>query len=393
MEELVRGAEEVIVAEDLESRLASGKPLRVKAGFDPTAPDLHLGHTVLLNKLRQFQQAGHEIIFLIGDFTGMIGDPTGRNTMRKPMTRDQVQENAETYRKQVFKILDPDTTRIEFNSSWMDRQSATDVVRLASKYTVARMLERNDFQQRYESGQGIAIHELLYPLVQGYDSVVLEADLELGGTDQKFNLLVGRELQKEHGQAPQVVMTMPILEGVTQGPEKMSKSLDNYIGITEAPNEIFGKLMSIDDEKMWRYFELLSFRPMQDIGSLKEAVRQGKNPRDVKFELALEITERFHDGKAAEAAKADFIRRFQKSAIPEEVPEKSIECGGDAIPIRNLLKETGLVSSTSEAMRMIRQGAVRIDGAKVEDTDLSLSSGTSGIFQVGKRKFLKIRLT
>ena len=393
MEELVRGAEEVIVAEDLESRLASGKPLRVKAGFDPTAPDLHLGHTVLLNKLRQFQQAGHEIIFLIGDFTGMIGDPTGRNTMRKPMTRDQVQENAETYRKQVFKILDPDTTRIEFNSSWMDRQSATDVVRLASKYTVARMLERNDFQQRYESGQGIAIHELLYPLVQGYDSVVLEADLELGGTDQKFNLLVGRELQKEHGQAPQVVMTMPILEGVTQGPEKMSKSLDNYIGITEAPNEIFGKLMSIDDEKMWRYFELLSFRPMQDIGSLKEAVRQGKNPRDVKFELALEITERFHDGKAAKAAKADFIRRFQKSAIPEEVPEKSIECGGDAIPIRNLLKETGLVSSTSEAMRMIRQGAVRIDGAKVEDTDLSLSSGTSGIFQVGKRKFLKIRLT
>lgn len=393
MEELVRGAEEVIVAEDLESRLASGKSLRVKAGFDPTAPDLHLGHTVLLNKLRQFQQAGHEIIFLIGDFTGMIGDPTGRNTMRKPMTRDRVQENAETYRKQVFKILDPDTTRIEFNSSWMDRQSATDVVRLASKYTVARMLERNDFQQRYESGQGIAIHELLYPLVQGYDSVVLGADLELGGTDQKFNLLVGRELQKEHGQAPQVVMTMPILEGVTQGPEKMSKSLDNYIGITEAPNEIFGKLMSIDDEKMWRYFELLSFRPMQDIGSLKEEVRQGKNPRDAKFELALEITERFHDGKAAEAAKADFIQRFQKSAIPEEVPEKSIDCGGDAIPIRNLLKETGLVSSTSEAMRMIRQGAVRIDGSKVEDTDLCLPSGTSGIFQVGKRKFLKIRLT
>lgn len=393
MEELIRGAEEVIVAEDLESRLATGKPLRVKAGFDPTAPDLHLGHTVLLNKLRQFQQAGHEIIFLIGDFTGMIGDPTGRNTMRKPMTRDQVQENAETYRKQVFKILDPDTTRIEFNSSWMDRQSATDVVRLASKYTVARMLERNDFQQRFESGQGIAIHELLYPLVQGYDSVVLEADLELGGTDQKFNLLVGRELQKEHGQAPQVVMTMPILEGVTQGPEKMSKSLDNYIGITEAPNEIFGKLMSIDDEKMWRYFELLSFRPMQEIESLKAEVGQGKNPRDVKYELALEITERFHDRKAAEAAQADFIRRFQKIAIPEEVPEKSINCGGDAMPIRNLLKETGLVSSTSEAMRMIRQGAVRIDGSKVEDTDLCLPSGTSGIFQVGKRKFLKIRLT
>ena len=393
MEDLVRGAEEVIVAGELESRLAAGKPLRVKAGFDPTAPDLHLGHTVLLNKLRQFQQAGHEIIFLIGDFTGMIGDPTGRNTMRKPMTREQVQENAETYRKQVFRILDPDSTRIEFNSTWMDRRSATDLVRLASQYTVARMLERNDFQQRYEAGQGIAIHELLYPLVQGYDSVVLEADLELGGTDQKFNLLVGRELQKEHGQAPQVVMTMPILEGVTQGPEKMSKSLDNYIGITEAPNEIFGKLMSIDDEKMWRYFELLSFRPVQEIGSLKEAVRQGKNPRDVKYELALEITGRFHDKKAAEAAKADFIRRFQKSAIPEEVPEKSIDCGGDAMPIPNLLKEAGLVSSTSEAMRMIRQGAVRIDGAKVEDIELSLSAGTSGIFQVGKRKFLKIRLT
>ena len=393
MEELVRGAEEVIVAEDLESRLATGKPLRVKAGFDPTAPDLHLGHTVLINKLRQFQQAGHEIIFLIGDFTGMIGDPTGRNTMRKPMTREQVQENAETYREQVFRILDPDTTRIEFNSTWMGRQSATDLVKLASKYTVARMLERNDFQQRYESGQGIAIHELLYPLVQGYDSVVLEADLELGGTDQKFNLLVGRELQKEHGQTPQVVMTLPILEGVTQGPEKMSKSLDNYIGITEAPNEIFGKLMSIDDEKMWRYFELLSFRPMTEIQSLREAVGQGKNPRDVKYELALEITERFHDRKSAEAAQQDFIRRFQKSAIPEEIQEKSINCGGKEIPIRNLLKDAGLVSSTSEAMRMIRQGAVRIDGSKVEDTDLCLSAGTSGIFQVGKRKFLKISLS
>ncbi len=392
IEELVRGAEEVIVAEDLESRLATGKPLRVKAGFDPTAPDLHLGHTVLINKLRQFQQAGHEIIFLIGDFTGMIGDPTGRNTMRKPMTREEVQENAETYREQVFRILDPETTRIEFNSTWMDTQSATDLVKLASKYTVARMLERNDFQQRYESGQGIAIHELLYPLVQGYDSVVLEADLELGGTDQKFNLLVGRELQKEHGQSPQVVMTLPILEGVTQGPEKMSKSLDNYIGITEAPGEIFGKLMSIDDEKMWRYFELLSFRPLQDVESLREEVRQGRNPRDVKFELALEITERFHDKKSAQAAQEDFIRRFQKSAIPEEVQEKSIDCKGKEIPIRNLLKEAGLVSSTSEAMRMIRQGAVRIDGSKVEDTDLSLPAGTSGIFQVGKRKFLKIRL-
>lgn len=393
MQELVRGAEEVIVSAELESRLATGRPLRVKAGFDPTAPDLHLGHTVLINKLRQFQQAGHEIIFLIGDFTGMIGDPTGRNTMRKPMTREQVQENAETYRSQVFRILDPDSTRIEFNSAWMDRQSATDLVRLASKYTVARMLERNDFQQRYQSGQGIAMHELLYPLVQGYDSVVLEADLELGGTDQKFNLLVGRELQREHGQAPQVVMTLPLLEGVTQGAQKMSKSLDNYIGITEAPNEIFGKLMSIDDAKMWRYFELLSFRPMQDIRSLQEAVRQGRNPRDVKYELALEITGRFHDQKAARAAQADFIRRFRKSAIPEEVPETSIDCGGSPIPIRNLLKEAGLVSTTSDAIRMIRQGAVRINGSKVEDTGLCLSAGTSGIFQVGKRKFLKIRLT
>ena len=392
MDELVRGAEEVIVSEELASRLAKGKPLRVKAGFDPTAPDLHLGHTVLINKLRQFQQAGHDVIFLIGDFTGMIGDPTGRNTMRKPMTREQVQQNAETYREQIFKILDPYTTLIEFNSTWMSHQSATDLVQLASKYTVARMLERNDFHKRYKSGQGIAIHELLYPLVQGYDSVVLKADLELGGTDQKFNLLVGRELQKEHGQQPQVVMTMPILEGVTQGPEKMSKSLDNYIGITEAPNEIFGKLMSIDDKKMWRYFELLSYRPMQEIRLFEEHVRQGKNPRDIKYELALEITERFHGRNAAIAAQEDFIRRFQKSAIPKDILETKIDCKDGTIPIRNLLKDAGLVSSTSEAIRMIKQGAVRIDGTKVEDTGLCLLAGTSGIFQVGKRKFLKIHL-
>ena len=392
MDELVRGAEEVIVSEDLESRLKEGRPLRVKAGFDPTAPDLHLGHTVLINKLRQFQQAGHDVIFLIGDFTGMIGDPTGRNTMRKPMTSEQVKQNAETYREQIFKILDPDTTRIEFNSTWMNEQSATDVVHLASKYTVARMLERNDFHKRYTSGQGIAIHELLYPLVQGYDSVVLKADLELGGTDQKFNLLVGRELQKEHGQQPQVVMTMPILEGISQGPEKMSKSLDNYIGITEAPNEIFGKIMSIDDEKMWRYFELLSYRPGQEIASMRKQVQDGRNPRDIKFELALEITERFHDKKAAIAAQEEFIRRFQKSAVPEDIAEKHISCVDGSMPIRNLLKDSGLVSSTSEAMRMIQQGAVRIDGVKVEDTALCLKAGTTGIFQVGKRKFLKIRL-
>ena len=393
IDELVRGAEEVLLPEELKSKLARGKPLRVKAGFDPTAPDLHLGHTVLINKLRQFQQAGHEIIFLIGDFTGMIGDPTGRNVMRQPLTREEIQQNAETYHEQIFKILDPEKTVVEFNSAWMDQKSAADLVRLASKYTVARMLERNDFDKRYQSGQGIAIHEFLYPLIQGYDSVALKADVELGGTDQKFNLLVGREIQKEYGQEPQVIMTMPILEGVTQGSEKMSKSLDNYIGIGEAPNEIFGKIMSIDDDKMWRWFELLSFRPMSEIDLFKEDMGKGENPRDIKFKLASEITERFHGAHAAHAAKADFIQRFQKSAIPDDVPEKNIQCTAGKIPIGNLLKDAGMVASTSEAIRMIRQGAVKIDGVKVEDVKLVLHAGTSGVFQVGKRRIAKISLS
>ena len=393
IDELVRGAEEVLLPEELKSKLARGKPLRVKAGFDPTAPDLHLGHTVLINKLRQFQQAGHEIIFLIGDFTGMIGDPTGRNVMRQPLTREEIQQNAETYHEQIFKILDPEKTVVEFNSAWMDQKSAADLVRLASKYTVARMLERNDFDKRYQSGQGIAIHEFLYPLIQGYDSVALKADVELGGTDQKFNLLVGREIQKEYGQEPQVIMTMPILEGVTQGPEKMSKSLDNYIGIGEAPNEIFGKIMSIDDDKMWRWFELLSFRPMSEIDLFKEDTGKGENPRDIKFKLASEITERFHGAHAAHAAKVDFIQRFQKSAIPDDVPEKNIQCTAGKIPIGNLLKDAGMVASTSEAIRMIRQGAVKIDGVKVEDVKLVLHVGTSGVFQVGKRRIAKISLS
>ena len=393
IDELVRGAEEVLLPEELKSKLARGKPLRVKAGFDPTAPDLHLGHTVLINKLRQFQQAGHEIIFLIGDFTGMIGDPTGRNVMRQPLTREEIQQNAETYHEQIFKILDPEKTVVEFNSAWMDQKSAADLVRLASKYTVARMLERNDFDKRYQSGQGIAIHEFLYPLIQGYDSVALKADVELGGTDQKFNLLVGREIQKEYGQEPQVIMTMPILEGVTQGCEKMSKSLDNYIGIGEAPNEIFGKIMSIDDDKMWRWFELLSFRPMSEIDLFKEDTGKGENPRDIKFKLASEITERFHGAHAAHAAKADFIQRFQKSAIPDDVPEKNIQCTAGKIPIGNLLKDAGMVASTSEAIRMIRQGAVKIDGVKVEDVKLVLHAGTSGVFQVGKRRIAKISLS
>lgn len=390
--ELVRGTDEVLLPEELASKLARGKPLRVKAGFDPTAPDLHLGHTVLINKMRQFQQAGHEIIFLIGDFTGMIGDPTGRNAMRQPLTREEVQQNAETYHAQIEKILDPEKTVIAFNSAWMEQQTAADLVRLASKYTVARMLERNDFDQRYRSGQGIAIHEFLYPLIQGYDSVALRADVELGGTDQKFNLLVGREIQKEFGQEPQVIMTMPILEGVTQGPEKMSKSLDNCIGITEAPNEMFGKLMSIDDGKMWRYFELLSFRLAAEIESFEQDVKAGANPRDIKFKLASEITERFHGAKAARAAEADFIQRFQKSAIPEELPEKSIKCTDGKIQIGNLLKDAGMVASTSEAIRMIRQGAVKIDGVRVEDVKLVLQAGTSGVVQVGKRRFAKISL-
>lgn len=392
LDELVRGCEEVLLLGELKSKLKQNRPLRVKAGFDPTAPDLHLGHTVLINKLRQFQQAGHRVVFLIGDFTGMIGDPTGKNVMRQPLSEEEVQANATTYKEQIFKILDPNKTEVAFNSTWMAKKSAADMIKLASKHTVARMLERDDFDKRYKGGKPIAIHEFLYPLIQGYDSVELKSDLELGGTDQKFNLLVGRELQKERGQEPQVIITMPILEGYTQGPEKMSKSLNNYIGITDSPNDMFGKIMSVDDEKMWRYFDLLSFRSISDIESLKQEVKEGANPRDIKFKLAGEIIERFHDQKAADAAQADFIQRFQKGAIPDDIPEIDIKVSDGAIAIGNLLKEAGLVPSTSEAMRMIKQGAVKIDGDKIEDTKLTLSNGTSAVFQVGKRKFAKITI-
>ena len=390
LEELIRGADEVLLLDELKSKLARGKPLRVKAGFDPTAPDLHLGHTVLINKLRQFQNAEHEVIFLIGDFTGMIGDPSGKNVMRKPLSREEVHQNAQTYREQIHKILNPEKTIIEFNSRWMEQQSAADLVHLASQYTVARMLERDDFDKRYKGSQPIAIHEFLYPLIQGYDSVALQADIELGGTDQKFNLLMGREIQKAYGLEPQVIMTMPILEGITQGTEKMSKSLNNYIGITEAPNEMFGKIMSIDDEKMWRYFELLSFRPISEIQVLHQEVTDGANPRDIKFKLATEIIQRFHDQKAADAAQADFIQRFQKGALPDDIPEKNVACEDGGIAVGNLLKEVGLVSSVSEAMRMIKQGAVKVDGNKIEDIKLVLASGTAAVFQVGKRRIVKV---
>ena len=392
LEELIRGVDEVLVLDELKTKLKQGRPLRIKAGFDPTAPDLHLGHTVLINKLRQFQQADHHVLFLIGDFTGMIGDPTGKSAMRPPLTKDDVLENAETYKNQIFKILDPAKTEVVFNSSWMESKSAASMISLASKMTVARMLERDDFDKRYKGGKPIAIHEFLYPLIQGYDSVELKSDVELGGTDQKFNLLVGRELQKENGQAPQVIMTMPILEGYTQGSEKMSKSLDNYIAITDSANDMFGKIMSIDDEKMWRYFDLLSFRSIKEIEGLRKEVKEGSNPRDIKFKLAEEIIVRFHDQQAADAAQADFIQRFQKGAMPEDIPEQEIHAGDRSIAVGNLLKDAGLVSSTSEAMRMIKQGAVKMDGEKITDPKLLLSKGLSAVFQVGKRKFAKVTL-
>ena len=393
IDELIRGTDEVLLLDELKSKLKQGRPLRIKAGFDPTAPDLHIGHTVLINKLRQFQVAGHKVIFLIGDFTGMIGDPTGKNVMRQPLSEDEVQANAASYKEQIFKILDPTLTTIVFNSEWMSKKSAADMVTLASKHTVARMLERDDFSKRYKGGEPIAIHEFLYPLIQGYDSVELKADVELGGTDQKFNLLVGRELQKECGQEPQVIMTMPILEGYTNTDKKMSKSLDNYIGITDSPNEMFGKIMSIDDEKMWRYFDLLSFRPIAEIDSLKKEVNNGANPRDIKFKLAEEIIERFHDKNAALSAQKDFIQRFQKGAIPDDIPEKAVNSQDGKIAVGNVLKDAGLVSSTSEAMRMIKQGAVKINGEKVVDEKLVISSGTKAVFQVGKRKFAKISIS
>lgn len=389
--ELGRGAEEILVESEFAEKLKKGRPLRIKAGFDPTAPDLHLGHTVLINKMRQFQEAGHHILFLIGDFTGMIGDPTGKSATRPPLTAAQVQQNAQTYQEQIFKILDPDKTEIVFNSSWMNQLGTAGLIQLAAKYTVARMLERDDFSKRYKSGQSIAIHEFLYPLVQGYDSVALKSDVELGGTDQKFNLLVGRELQRQYGQEQQIVMTMPLLEGL-DGINKMSKSLGNYIGITDAPNDMFGKIMSISDELMWRYFELLSFKPLTELRRFRQDVEQGANPRDLKFLLAEEIIARFHSPSAATAAREDFIARFQKGTMPDEMPEISLNTESGGMAIATLLKAAGLVGSTSDALRMIQQGGVKIDGAKVEDRSLMIQKGISAVFQVGKRKFARVTL-
>lgn len=384
-----RGAEDILVEEELKTKLKEGRSLRVKAGFDPTAPDLHLGHTVLINKLRQFQELGHEVMFLIGDFTAMIGDPTGKSATRPPLTRDQVIENAQTYEHQIYKILDPNKTLVMFNSSWMNGMGSAELIQLASRHTVARMLERDDFSKRYGSGQSIAIHEFLYPLIQGYDSVAMKADVELGGTDQKFNLLVGRQLQESFGQKPQTVLTMPILEGL-DGVQKMSKSLNNYIGINDAPDDMFGKVMSISDELMWRYFELLSFRPLSEIEGFKTEIEQGKNPRDVKFLLAEELIARFHDRAAATKARENFIARFQKGAMPEEMPELTLSADEDAMPIANLLHKAGLVQSTSEALRMIQQGAVRIDGERVEDKKLEICVGSVHVYQVGKRRFARV---
>jgi tyrosyl-tRNA synthetase len=387
--ELKRGAEEILVEDELLEKLKAGKPLKIKAGFDPTAPDLHLGHTVLINKLRQFQLQGHEVIFLIGDFTGMIGDPTGKNVTRKPLTKEDVLANAETYKEQVFKILDPAKTTVAFNSTWMEELGAAGMLKLASRQTVARMMERDDFKKRYANGQAIAIHEFMYPLVQGWDSVALESDVELGGTDQKFNLLMGRELQKSEGQRPQTVLMMPLLEGL-DGVQKMSKSLGNYIGITDSPSDMFGKIMSISDVLMWRYYELLSFKPIEEIEGYKVDIEQGKNPRDVKIDLAKELIARFHDEDAATAAHQEFINRFQKGAMPDEMPELELTPEGGEIAIANLLKEANLVGSTSDAYRMIKQGAAKIDGEKVTDRNLVISSGNTAIYQVGKRKFAKV---
>ncbi len=384
--ELERGAHEVLLTADLARKLARGAPLRIKAGFDPTAPDLHLGHTVLLNKMRQFQQFGHEVIFLIGDFTGLIGDPTGRNQTRPALTPEEVQANARTYEAQVFKILDPGRTRVDFNSRWLSTMGAADFVRLAAHYTVARMLERDDFAKRYKSGQPIAIHEFLYPLAQGYDSVALKADVELGGTDQKFNLLVGRQLQAAYGQEPQVVLTMPLLEG-TDGVNKMSKSLGNYIGIAEPAGDMFGKIMSISDELMWRYYELLSFRPLTEIAALRQSIGEGRNPRDVKFELARELVARFHGAAAAEQAQAEFIARHREKTLPTDLELKISRAPG---LVANLVS-AGLVSSGSEARRKIAEGAVRIAGEKVVDVGLQLAEGEH-ILQVGPRRFARIRV-
>ncbi|HQR51011.1 MAG TPA: tyrosine--tRNA ligase [Methylophilaceae bacterium] len=386
-----RGCDELLIEQELVDKLKAGRPLRVKAGFDPTAPDLHLGHTVLLNKLRQLQDLGHHVLFLIGDFTGMIGDPTGKSATRPPLTQEQVQENAKSYQDQVFKVLKPEQTEVVFNSAWMGKLDAAAMIRLAATHTVARMLERDDFNKRYRNNQPIAIHEFLYPLLQGYDSVEIKADLELGGTDQKFNLLMGRELQKHFGQAPQCILTMPLLEGL-DGVNKMSKSLGNYIGIAESSQEIFGKLMSVSDELMWRYIELLSFESLETIRQWKGEVEAGANPRNIKVRFAQEIVERFHSRAAAEQALADFEARFQRGAIPDDMVEVSVQCQGGELMVTQMLKQAGLVASTSEAVRMIEQGGVKLDGEKVSDKGLKLLSGAVVVAQVGKRKFARVTL-
>ena len=392
LNQIKRGSDELLIESELVKKLESGRPLRVKAGFDPTAPDLHLGHTVLLNKMRQLQDLGHHALFLIGDFTGMIGDPTGKNATRPALTREQVLANAESYREQVFKVLDPDKTEVVFNSAWMDKFSAVDLIKLAATHTVAQMLERDDFGKRYKSNQPIAIHEFIYPLVQGYDSVALKADIELGGTDQKFNLLMGRELQRHFGQPAQCVLTMPLLEGL-DGINKMSKSLGNYIGVTDTPQDMFGKLMSVSDDLMWRYFDLLSFRSLAQVANFREEAEQGRNPRDIKVLLAQEIVARFHSQKAAEEALNEFEARFRKGVLPDDMPEITVASTAGHIAIANLLKQAGLVASTSEALRMIEQGAVKLDGDKVSDKALQLKAGAVVVAQVGKRKFGRVSIS
>jgi tyrosyl-tRNA synthetase len=389
--ELRRGAAEVLLEADLLRKLRRGKPLRIKAGFDPTAPDLHLGHTVLINRMALFQRLGHEVIFLIGDFTGLIGDPTGRNATRPPLTPDEIKANARTYEAQIFKILDPALTRVEFNSNWMGPMSAAGLIQLAARHTVARMLERDDFAKRYKSGQSIAVHEFLYPLVQGYDSVALKADVELGGTDQKFNLLVGRQLQEAYGQEPQVVMTMPLLEGL-DGVNKMSKSLGNYIGIDEPAEQMFGKIMSVSDELMWRYFDLLSFRSNADLERLRAECAAGRNPRDVKFELGVELVDRFHGAGSGTQAREGFVARFQQGELPEELAEVTLPVGAAGIGLAHVLKGAALVPSTSEAMRQVKQGAVRIDGVRVDDAAVVFKAGNTHVFQVGKRRVARVTL-
>jgi len=391
LDEIKRGTDEVLVESELAERLASGQPLRVKVGFDPTAPDLHLGHTVIINKMRQFQELGHEVVFLIGDFTGMIGDPSGKNVTRPALSREEIESNAATYKAQVFKILDPEKTVVEFNSRWCSELGAEGIIRLASRHTVARMLERDDFDKRYRAGQPIAIHEFLYPLMQGYDSVALKTDIEMGGTDQKFNLLVGRELQKQYGQPSQVVITLPLLEGL-DGVQKMSKSLGNIVGITDAPDDMFGKLMSISDDLMWRYFELLSFKSLADIALLRKSVEDGANPRDVKFELAKEIVARFHSEADADRSQKNFVDRFSQGVLPEDLDETALDSAGLGLGLAQAIKAAGLASSTSEAMRLVGQGAVRLDGERLNNPKKVLEVGTKGILQVGKRRLARIRI-